>query len=595
MTTFNTQDLDPSLALDTSLFQRVGVAKPIEDPSSTELKEYVVIVKEGLTIDDLERDLERDTSEDDGVDGSVIPDRPINVANRRPGSERQTHYWMTFEEAQMLKNHPDVLDVELNPDNNPLIGRVPAAQMTADFTKQTLFGTAAGTTANYGLKRCSSPTNIYGTGTTVAGTYDYLLDGSGVDIIVMDTGIKPDHPEFQDKNGISRVQQINWYSVAGVAGTMPANFYADGNGHGTAVAGVIAGKTFGWAKNAKIYAMNILGTAGTTIDTTTAFDLMKKFHQNKTVDSTIGFKRPTIVNMSWGVTMYMMSSGGNYNPYTGHSVYTGYQIWGGSYRGTTWSGYAIRTDYGMNGSNVGTYATGANVSSVLYSTPGFSTSYDALTTDLIAAGVHVIHAPGNEKVKQDISTGPDYNNYVSIITSINASGQPVLSNTYYNRPSSPWASGCINVGATDVAAYSATQEQRGFYSNYGTAIDTYAPGTAIVTAGTSGNAYYANSSYFQINESGTSFAAPQVAGVLSLFLQQNPGATPASGKQWLTTNGQGCINSVIYDTGLTNDFTSNFTLSGGNNKFLNNPFAFSSATLGENGIKFEGGILTLQT
>ena len=592
MTTFNTQQLDLSI-VQTSEFNNPSVVKPVDFPGDG-LREYVVIVKEGLTIDNLEYDLERDTAEDDGVDSSIIPDRPINVANRRPGSERQTHYWMTFDEAQNLKQHPDVLDVELCPDTNPALAPKLAASMTADFTKQTLFGTAPGTTANYGLKRCSSATNNYGTGTTVAGTYDYLLDGTGVDIIFMDTGITLDHPEFQDKNGVSRIQQIDWYSVAGVAGTMPTGFYTDTNGHGTATAATTAGKTFGWAKNAKIYVMNTLGAAGTTIDASTAFDLMTKFHQNKTVDPIIGFKRPTIVNMSWGVTMYMMSGNGNYNPYSGHSVYTGYQIWGGSYRGTAWTGYSIRTDYAMNGANVGTYATGANVASTLYQMPGYSSSYDASVASMIAAGIHVIHAIGNDKVKNDISTGPDYSNYVNICTAI-VNNAPVLSATYYNRPNSPWANGCVNVGATDVATYSSTLEQRGYYSNYGTAVDLYAPGTAIVTAGISGNTYYANSSFYQINESGTSFSAPQTAGVLALFLQQNPGASPAAGKQWLTTNGQGCVNSVIYDTGLTNDYTSNLTLSGGNNKFLNNPFSFSSAKLGENGIKFEGGILTLQT
>ena len=319
MATFNSLELDLS-TVQPSEFNNPSVVKPVDLPGSTELKEYVVIVKEGLTIDQLEADLERDTSEDDGIDSSVIPDRSVDVANRRPLSERQTHYWMTFEEAQNLKQHPDVLDVELCPDTNPSLTLKPAATMTADFTKQTLFGTASGTTANYGLKRCSSNTNIYGTGTTTSNNYDYLLDGSGVDIIFMDTGIVPNHPEFQDKNGTSRVQQIDWYSVAGVAGTMPSAFYTDTNGHGTAVAATTAGKTFGWAKNAKIYVMNTLGAAGTTIDATTAFDLMTKFHQNKPIDTTIGFKRPTIVNMSWGVTMYMMSSGGTYNPYTGHSV-----------------------------------------------------------------------------------------------------------------------------------------------------------------------------------------------------------------------------------------------------------------------------------
>lgn len=597
MTTFNTKELDPSLALTTSeksKLNSVGVSLPLDLPGD-DLREYVVIVNEGLTIDDLERELERDTASDDGVDSSIIPDRPLNVANRREGSERQTHYWMTYNEAQALKNHPDVFDVELNPDANPNLKNELFASMTADFTKQTLFGNAAGTTANYALKRCSSPTNNYGTGTTVSGTYDYIADGSGVDVIIMDTGIKADHPEFQDASGASRVQQIDWYSVTGVAGTMPANFYTDDNGHGTAVASIVAGKTFGWAKNAKIYVMNTMGTAGTTIDNLTAFDLMKKFHQNKGIDPKLGVKRPTVVNASWGTVMYMMSSGGSYNPYSGHTIYTGYQIWGGSYRGTTWSGYTLHTEYGMNGTSAGTYSNGSDTSGILYKMPGFTTSYDTATSDLIAAGVHFIRAAGNEKVKQDVTGGVDYNNYVNICTAV-ASGAPVLTPTYYSRPNSPWASGSITAGSNDVNAYSSTLEQRAYYSNYGTGIDVYAPGTAIVAAGISaGNTYYANSSYYQQNESGTSFSAPQVTGVLSLFLQQNPAATPAVGKQWITTNGQGCVNSVMYDTGLTNDFTSNYTLSGGNNKFLNNPFNTGTFQMGSNGFQMTGGIITLQT
>ena len=40
MTTFNTQELDPTLAIevpDASPFQRVGIVKPIDDPNSSRL------------------------------------------------------------------------------------------------------------------------------------------------------------------------------------------------------------------------------------------------------------------------------------------------------------------------------------------------------------------------------------------------------------------------------------------------------------------------------------------------------------------------------------------------------------------------------
>jgi len=560
MTTFNSQILDFDSAIsvpETSFNIPVDIARPVDLTSS--LKEYIVIVNSDTTIDSLENDLERDTSNDPSVDSNIIPDRIVDVANRRPVSETQTHYYLTDDEAQKLKTHPDVLDVELNPEQNPALRIMPHSVQSSDFTKQAIFGAAPNNVVNWGLKRCSSATNNYGTGNTASGTYDYIADGTGVDVVIMDTGIQPNHPEFLYANGVSRVQQIDWYSVTSTAGTMPANFYTDDNGHGTEVAAIVAGKTFGWAKNAKIYAMNILGTAGTTIDTSTAFDLINKFHVGKSVDPVLGTKRPTIVNGSWGVTGYVISSGAPYDPYLGHTIYTGYQIWGGSYRGAAWSGYAVRPDYALDGTNAGTYTNTSGNASILYQINGYSTSYDISLAGMIANGVHYVRSSGNDHTKQEISTGADYNNYVNVITSIAGNGQPVLTPTYYNRPCSPWADGCINVGATDSTSYSSTLDKRGVFSSYGTGVDIYAPGVGLVTATSNAAAgsssYSGNASFKQINQSGTSFASPEVSGVLALFLQQNPSATPASGKKWITAQNQGSVDSILWDDSSTNNYT----------------------------------------
>ena len=409
MSTFNTQELDFGAAIVTITsdisYTPVDVPTvPLLDPNPNALRDYVVIVKEGLTIEILEKDLERDTTLDDSVDSSIIPDRIVDVANRRPASDIQTHYWLTDSEAQKLKNHPDVLDVELNPQVNPALRIVPHAIQpgAANFTKQALFGTAPGSNVNWGLARCSANTNIYGTGTSTSVNYEYIADGTGVDVIIMDTGILPTHPEFQDANGVSRVQQIDWYAVTGTAGTMPANFYTDDVGHGTACGSVVAGKTMGWAKNAKIYSMNILGTAGTTIDTAVAYDLMNKFHVQKPIDPILGTKRPTVVNGSWGSTGYVMNSGSPYDPYSGHTIYTGYQIWNGSYRGTAWSGYTIRPEYALDGTQAGTYTNSSGNNSILYQINGYSSTIDTALASMIANGVHYIKSAGNDHTKQDI-------------------------------------------------------------------------------------------------------------------------------------------------------------------------------------------------
>ena len=130
-----------------------------------------------------------------------------------------------------------------------------------------------------------SPTNPY-TSNTVTGDFTYTLTGEGVDVVIMDSGIQADHPEFQDANGNTRVQQIDWYAASGLTGTMSTGHYTDYDGHGTHCAGIAPGKTYGWAKNARIYAVKLAGLEGTSdpnngIPITDAFDIIKEWHKRK--------------------------------------------------------------------------------------------------------------------------------------------------------------------------------------------------------------------------------------------------------------------------------------------------------------------------
>ena len=572
-----------TLVLNTSTEVTLGIQAilrpdlPTADPN--ELLEYVVVVKRGTTIDQLEDDLRRDTSEDDGVDSSQVPDRPVSVANPRPINARQTHFMMTWSEAQALKNHPDVEGVELA---NSVMAETNVSR-SQNFEKVGYFASNVGNATNYGLYRCNFIDNIYANANVSVATMNQNLDGTGVDVVIMDDGVLVDHPEWIGPDGRNRFIQIDWYAAAGLGNTMPTGYYdTPASGHGTCVASVVAGKTYGWATNANIYSLKTLGS-GALLPHAEALDLVRQWHLNKPTNPNTGEKNPTIVNASWGVVDYMLGAqpGGDYDPFAGHTVYPNYNVWSGSYRGSVWNsstdgiGTYVLPQIDRGGLGLRLHSTGyslgaANVTGNLYYVTGKNIAIDSAVEDLIDAGVSFVCPAGNDRFKNDGPGGADWDNYVEIL---NTSSPITLRTVYYNRPSTPWANGAIRVGAVDWDYYAnTTTEWRAEYSGQGTAIDIYAPGTGIVGAyvPTNGEPYYANSSYYQKSEQGTSFSCPQVAGVLALFMQANPGVSPAEAKRWLS---RVAATDVIYDDGLSNNYAIvSRSLGGGPNKHLYNPY-----------------------
>lgn len=479
----------------------------------------------------------------------AIPGRAVDVADARLGSERNTHYNLTDAEAETLKDDPRVYAVTLLPELDSSIGIGVRAQQTGDFTKTTL---DRGDFLNWGMRRINEATNPY-TDLTVTGSYNYTLDGTGVDVVIMDSGIQADHPEFQDADGVSRVQQINWATESGLGFVQDADHYRDYDGHGTHVAGTVAGKTYGWAKNARIYSVKLAGLEGTGddgtgISATYAFDCIKLWHQNKPVDPATGYKRPTVVNMSWGYLRY-------YNSVTNLT-----------YRGDLKTGTDIDTEakrwaFGLppiSGASGGfTYATNLRIGSV-----------DTDVQELIDAGVHVCIAAGNRSHKIDVSGGDDFGNFIAADTGSNE----------YQKGSSPFDDEAHIVGNIDSAEHTGGLEQKSASSETGPGVSIYAPGTDIMSAmstinrfgaTTLNNPYPADASFLINNISGTSMASPQIAGVLSLWLQINPGATPAQGLAFVNSTAK---LAQIYETGSTVDYTDTRSLLGSTNRFAFNKF-----------------------
>ncbi|AEB47955.1 MULTISPECIES: S8 family serine peptidase [Micromonospora] len=90
----------------------------------------------------------------------------------------------------------------------------------------------------------------------------------------------------------------------------------------------------------------------------------------------------------------------------------------------------------------------------------------------------------------------------------------------------------ITVGATDRV------DMRAWFSNYGKCLDVFAPGVSIVSARHDSNTG-------SVGYSGTSMAAPHVAGAAALLLHANPTWKPKQVRDRIVTTG---VAGAVYDT-----------------------------------------------
>ena len=514
-----------------------------------ETKEYIVALHEGIDYDQFWLDIESPTS---GL--PHIPDRAVVITNNRTAFNRLCEYALTDSEADRVKNDPRVASVEIPVRNNPFVSVARSTTQPGNFNKTTY---PWGLEINWGLIRHSQTTNVYGTGTTTTENYNYIFDGTGVDVVINDSGIQADHPEFA-----GRVEIVDWNSY--YSGYTDSQ--TDTDGHGTHVAGIAAGTTYGWAKGAKVIPLSLGDISGvSSAEPLDFFEALINWHNAKTNG------RPTVVNMSWGLRLNLPS------PYNLGMLYTGL-ISGGSYRGSpiltgrSDSYYTSRGLIPLTGNGV-PYQNATTPLDFPYT----SAAYNAALAEVINAGIIVCKSAANHGFKIDVSSNPspsgDYDNYITV--------PGVPGNTYYHRGSSPQDPRAIVVGSIG-SLDNLNGDRQAEYSAKGPRVDIYAAGTNIMSSlsSTHDSDYdiynlaaryrHGDANYWQGLLTGTSMAAPQVTGMIALRLQQSPLANIKAStnnetlKSWLTSN---ALTDQIYSpTASLTDYTNTRALLGAPNR-----------------------------
>ena len=534
------------------------------------------------------------------IDG--IPNRRISCISEMQCSSKRSVYEMSFEEADVLRQHSKVEWVVKSSMHNPVVLEqrkydeefdrhattdrfredVRSLRGDYDLTGRPFNYTQWGLLRNHSVDNPFRDSNV-STGTTFqpSDPGQYSLSGKNVDVVIMDTGVAWRHPEFL-KPGVSsfvdkdstRVRDIlihgaseyniNWANeglVAPGSGTLSNYTVANalesstfnGSWHGSHVAGTAAGNQFGAAFESNIWSIACIDRSDVGFtDPSDGFDYIRVWHKNKPINPETGRKNPTIVNGSWGFRQFVRYNQAYTANFRGKVLSSVDVEASGSYQPAIYYMQTNSTYYEF----VSKHATSQTTTDELFD--------DALCDDIIV--VLAAGNSGNPSGKQDVPGGVDYDNqfltgsfyYGGVVAESQGSVDE-----YFNRPGTPGIAHIgqpdapINVGALDSFVYTTgiSSERKADFSNTGPAIDVFAAGVDVLSPwNASGTGFYADprdGNYYNRYLQGTSMATPNVCGVLACYLEANPSANRVAARNWLYDRGSIVVNSgvgnLVYD------------------------------------------------
>lgn len=497
-------------------------------------RKYNVISKKGVDVSEIDADLISQTQ----IDG--VPDREVAISSPLKRSKRVTTFLLTDDEAEQLRSDNRVLDVELDVSENEDISVGHCQTSTHDYNRNADHNDS--NLGNWGLKRHAQENldNYNNNGTLKSGHEDleFNLSGEGVDIVIWDTGLDARHPDFNDENGNSRVQKINWGDIyleanngvldekynAGLFNLahQPDIYYRDYDGHGTSCASIAAGLRFGMAKKAHIYLAKRNSSESVVVWQTLLdlLDTVMYWHDNKNNN------RPTIINNSWG--------------YITRAVHHD-EVTGGRFRlnadddYTVWSNNNFSDEFMANYAQMRINGIGLPTTHRDFYRAAMekNLAFDTLLQEAIDSGIHVVNAAGNYSDRIVKENHPEYDNFVTATHYAGGFFQ-VDREVYYNRGGSPYSEDALYVGAFEDLDNSTGTKKDDItnYSGRGEAVDIYcatncaSAASSWISAPDDSFTYPDDLNFNGRYLDGTSCATPNAVGIAACHLSATPSLTP---------------------------------------------------------------------